>query len=203
MPVYLFTDLESSTRLWEHHPDKMTSALARHDAILRDAIADAGGVLVKSTGDGLLAAFETPRNAVDTALAAQRALVSEEWPTPEPLRVRMGVHVGEGELRDGDYFGPAVNRAARIMDAAHGGQVLLSADVAAVVSTSLPDGATLTDLGIHRLKDLILPERLFRMFSGFFLLGEARAAPIFVDAVAVVATLTFFGTLVWAGRDLL
>jgi predicted ATPase/class 3 adenylate cyclase len=161
--VFLFTDLESSTRLWEHHPEPMRVALARHDSILREAIAAAGGVLVKSTGDGLLAAFDSVAGAVGTALVAQRGLATERWTTPEPLRVRMGIHVGDGELRDGDYYGPAVNRAARIMAAAHGGQTLVSGATAAAASATLPDGATLTDLGTHRLKDLILPEHLFQL----------------------------------------
>jgi predicted ATPase/class 3 adenylate cyclase len=163
VPVFLFTDLESSTRLWEHHPEPMTVALSRHDAILREAIAKADGVLVKSTGDGLLAAFESVGGAVAASLESQRGLAEEPWTTPEPLRVRMGVHVGDGELRDGDYYGPAVNRAARIMAAAHGGQILLSGAAAAIVSGSLPDGATLADLGTHRLKDLILSEHLFQL----------------------------------------
>ena len=112
--TFLFTDLESSTRLWEEHPEAMRAALARHDAILRDAVEMHDGHVVKTTGDGLHAAFALAHDALVAALDAQRALVAEDWTLQQPLRVRMGLHTGEAELREGDYFGPAVNRAARV-----------------------------------------------------------------------------------------
>jgi len=166
MLVLLFTDLEASTRLWEQHPEEMRPALARHDAILRDAVAAGGGSLVKTTGDGLMATFASVTDCVDACLDAQRALAGTTWETNEPLRVRMGINVGDAEERDGDFYGTAVNRAARIMAAGHGGQVLLSSLAAQLVKDSLPNGATLRDLGAHRLKDLTQPEHLFQIVHG-------------------------------------
>lgn len=161
--TFVFTDLAQSTRLWERHPAAMGAALARHDTLLRDAIAGAGGTVVKSTGDGLHAVFGDSGAAVSACLAAQIGLGAETWGETGPLRVRMGIHVGDAEPRGGDFYGPEVNRAARIMAAGHGGQVLLSADAARAAGRTLPDGATLLDLGEHRLKDLAEPERLFQL----------------------------------------
>ncbi|MEO5939413.1 MAG: adenylate/guanylate cyclase domain-containing protein, partial [Candidatus Limnocylindrales bacterium] len=122
--TFLFTDVEGSTSLWERHPRAMRAALERHDAILRTAIDSAHGEVVKSTGDGLMAVFRSPSAAVDAGAAAQRALSDEPWPELCAIRVRIGIHTGDAESRGGDYFGPAVNRTARIMSAGHGGQVL-------------------------------------------------------------------------------
>src|SRR2546421_419341 len=124
--TFLFTDLEGSTRLWEEHPEAMKGALARHDEILRDAVDANGGHMVKTTGDGMHAVFSTAVDGVRAAVAAQAQLSDEPWQLPDRLRVRMGVHTGEAEHRDGDYFGTATNRAARLMSAANGGQVLVS-----------------------------------------------------------------------------
>jgi len=123
----LFTDVEGSTRRWEADADEMRIALAAHDEVLRGAIEAHGGWLFKHTGDGVCAAFASPRSAVDAGVAAQRAL---------ELPVRMGLATGEAELRDGDYFGAVLNRAARVMAAGHGGQILL-ADSTAVSSAAL------------------------------------------------------------------
>jgi predicted ATPase/class 3 adenylate cyclase len=161
--TFLFTDVEGSTRLWESNPETMRSALERHDAIMRSAIADSGGEVVKTTGDGLMAVFAVPAGAVTAAVAAQHGLFAETWPAGCPIRVRMGIHTGEAETRGGDFFGPAVNRTARIMSAGHGGQVLLSDSTAGYVEGRLPDGATLRDLGEHRLKDLGRSQRLFQL----------------------------------------
>jgi len=163
MLVLLFTDLESSTRLWEQHPSEMRPALARHDAILRDAVAGHGGRIVKTTGDGLMATFSSVGDCLASCLEAQRTLGQTSWETGEPLKVRMGLNVGEAESREGDFFGTAVNRAARIMAAGHGGQVLLSALAAQLGKDSLPAGVTLRDLGAHRLKDLTQPEQLYQL----------------------------------------
>ena len=124
--TFLFTDLEGSTRLWEEHPEAMRDALARHDEILRDAVEKYEGEVVKTTGDGLHAAFGTAHDAVAAAIEAQRGLGAEPWTLPDPLLVRMGVHTGEADLREGDYFGTAVNRAGARSAAAHGGQVIVS-----------------------------------------------------------------------------
>jgi predicted ATPase/class 3 adenylate cyclase len=161
--TFLFTDLEGSTRLWERFPDAMRPALARHDAILRAAVEGCNGQVVKSTGDGLMAIFSSVTAAVGACVRAQRGLAEEPWGETGPLRVRMGLHSGEAETRVGDYFGPTVNRAARIMAVGHGGQVLLSAATAALVLDELPDETTLRDLGEHRLKDLGRPEHVFQL----------------------------------------
>lgn len=161
--TFLFTDLESSTRLWEQFPEAMQPALGRHDALLRSAVETCQGQVVKTTGDGLMAVFLSAVDGVNACLQAQLSLRQEPWGVTEPLRVRMGLHVGEAQPRAGDYYGPAVNRAARLMSAAHGGQVLLSATAAALVADLLPEGMALRDLGEHRLKDLTRPEHIFQL----------------------------------------
>jgi predicted ATPase/class 3 adenylate cyclase len=161
--VFFFSDLEGSTQLWEQHPALMRPALARHDDILQHCIQSAGGQIVKTTGDGVLAGFGTAAAAVLAALCTQRTLLAANWGVLGTLRVRLGLHVGEAEVRDGDYYGPAVNRAARLMAIAHGGQTLLSAASAALVADGLPPDASLRDLGEHRLKDLSQPERVYQL----------------------------------------
>jgi predicted ATPase/class 3 adenylate cyclase len=161
--TFVFTDVEGSTRLWERAPEAMRPALERHDAILHRAITDAGGEVVKTTGDGLMAVFGAPASALTAAIAAQQAFHVERWPDACQIRVRMGVHTGEAATRGGDFFGPAVNRAARVMAAGHGGQVLLSGATASLVAGTLPARTTLRDLGEHRLKDLERPERLYQL----------------------------------------
>ncbi|MCU1456114.1 MAG: transcriptional regulatory protein (LuxR-family), partial [Actinomycetia bacterium] len=163
--TFLFTDLEGSTRLWEQHPDAMGPALARHDALLRSAVEQHAGRVVKTTGDGLHAVFVTTRDALDAALAAQRALAGEDWSATGPLRVRMGLHTGDAEARDGDYYGPATNRAARVMAAAHGEQLVVSHATEEIVRDVLPEGVGLSDLGEHRLPDLSRPERVFQVVA--------------------------------------
>ena len=162
-PTFLFTDVEGSTRLWERNPEAMRSALERHDLIVRSAIAGSDGTVVKATGDGIMAVFGTPVGAVSAGIAAQRSLLEERWPDTCAIRVRMGIHTGEADSRGGDFFGPAVNRTARIMAAGHGGQILVSGSTAAVVISQLPGTAALRDLGEHRLKDLGRPENLFQL----------------------------------------
>jgi len=163
--TFLFTDIEGSTRLWELYPEPMRAVLAQHDALLREAVGAHQGRIVKTTGDGCHAVFETAVSAVGAALAAQQALREGAWTEirPEALRVRMGVHTGEAEARDGDFFGPAVNRAARLTSVGYGGQVLVSAVSALLVREGMPAGAALLDLGEHRLKDLVAPEHIFQL----------------------------------------
>jgi predicted ATPase/class 3 adenylate cyclase len=161
--TFLFTDLVGSTRLWEQYPDGMKAVMERHDALLRAAVESSAGQVVKMTGDGLHAVFASTVNAVSASLQAQRSLQAEDWGESGPPRVRMGLHVGEAQPRAGDYYGPAVNRAARLMSAAHGGQVLLSSAAVSLVGESLPEAAALRDLGEHRLKDLARPERVFQL----------------------------------------
>ena len=138
--TFLFTDIEGSTRRWEAEPDVMRSALADHDDVLRQAVEAQGGRVFKHTGDGVCAVFTSPRAAVEAAVAAQQAL---------ELPVRMGIATGEAELRDGDYFGTVLNRAARVMAAGHGGQILLAESTASLLS-----GVDLLDLGPRRLRDV-------------------------------------------------
>ena len=149
MVTFLFTDVEGSTRRWEADADGMRAALAAHDEVLRAAIEAHGGFLFKHTGDGVVAAFASPRSAVDAAVAAQRAL---------ELPVRMGLATGEAELRDGDYFGAVLNRAARVMSAGHGGQILLADSTAVLLS-----GVDLVDLGRRRLRDVPMPLGVFQV----------------------------------------
>ena len=164
--TFLFTDLEGSTRLWEELRDAMQSALARHDAVLRNAVESHGGHVVKTTGDGLHAVFATAADATAAAVDAQGQLLGEVWSLPEPLRVRMGLHTGHAEVREGDYYGPAVNRAARVAAAAHGGQIVMSHATEELVCDDLPVGVALLDLGEHRLRDLSRAERVFQVRAG-------------------------------------
>src|SRR5215204_6275239 len=161
--TFLFTDIEGSTRLWEHDAQAMQAALARHDELLRGAIEERGGYVFKTVGDAFCAAFLTAPDALEAALEIQHRLLSSEWQQNEPLRVRMALHTGAAQERDEDYFGPPVNRVARLLSAAHGGQVLLSLPTQELVRDQLPTGTTLRDLGEHRLKDLFRPERVFQL----------------------------------------
>ena len=156
--TFLFTDIEGSTRLWEQHPQEMQDALERHDQILRRSIESHGGYVFSTAGDAFAAAFSSARDAVAAATDAQRVLAAEHWPEPTPVKVRMGVHTGEAQERDGDYFGPVLNRAARVMSAGHGGQILATAAV-----VHLAPGCAFSDLGEHRLKDLSDVEQLFQV----------------------------------------
>jgi len=161
--TFLCTDIEGSTLLWEEHPDAMREALARHDAILSEAVEVHGGSIFKATGDGAYATLEAVSDAVGGAVTALRALSSETWGATGPLLVRMGIHTGQVEERDGDYFGPALNRTSRLMAIAHGGQVVLTGASAALVRDGLPDGLELVDLGLHRLRGIARPERVYQL----------------------------------------
>jgi len=160
----------------------MRVALIRHDRILREAVVGHHGVVVKTTGDGIHAAFQDPRDAVAASVEMQIALEDPASPDALPLRVRCGMHAGVIEVRDGDYFGTAVNRAARIMGAAHGGQVLISQAVADLIRNPPPDGVSLRDLGAVRLRDLSDAERVFQvehagLRSAFPALRSLEAVP--------------------------
>jgi class 3 adenylate cyclase len=161
--TFLFTDIEGSTTLWEHHPDTMPTALARHDALLRSVITTHGGHVFKTVGDGVYAVFVDPADAVSAALAAQRALAAEEWGEVAPLRVRMALHTGVAQYCDNDYFGRTPNRIARILSTGYGGQILLSAATVELVRDSLPGGMNVKDLGEHALKGLLRPEHIFQL----------------------------------------
>lgn len=182
--TFLLTDIEGSTRRWETEPHAMREALARHDLIVNTCVRRLNGYVVKSKGEGdsVFAVFNHARDAVAAALVLQVALGSERWPTSVPIRVRMAIHTGQVELRDGDYFGPTVNRCARLRALAQGGQVLLSGVSAQLAGTQLPSGASLTDLGSHQLKDLSAPERVWLLTHPRLVLAEqgqrrSEAAP--------------------------
>src|SRR5437588_5136055 len=142
LSTFLFTDIEGSTRLWEQEPERMRHALACHDAIARAAVEGNRGVVVKTTGDGVHAAFDDPLDAINAALRLQRAFGDPQSTSGIALQVRCGVHVGAVQRRDEDFYGTAVNRGARIMNAAHGGQVLISHAVATLIAERLPPGIT-------------------------------------------------------------
>jgi predicted ATPase/class 3 adenylate cyclase len=162
--TFLFTDIEGSTERWERDRQAMAAAVARHLALLDAAINALGGVHFKTVGDGVQAAFPTAPQAVTAAVVGQRALLAEDWGEIGPLRVRMALHAGEAapDAR-GDYLAAPLNRLARILDAAHGGQVLLSDAVAGLVRDALPVGVTLKALGEYRLRDILDPEKIFQL----------------------------------------
>jgi len=163
--TFLLTDVEGSTRLWEEHPAAMAAALARHDAIVEAAVMRHGGELVRSRGEGdsSFSSFSNSSDALRCALQMQQELQNESWPQGVCLRVRMALHSGKATPRAGDYYGQTVNRCARLRAAAHGGQVVLSQAVEKEARSSLPDGASLLSLGVHRLKDLADPEHVYQL----------------------------------------
>jgi predicted ATPase/class 3 adenylate cyclase/DNA-binding winged helix-turn-helix (wHTH) protein len=162
--TFLMSDIEGSTQLWEAYPELMAVVLRRHDELLRETIERNEGHVVKTKGDGFHAAFSAAGQAVEAATAAQQLLCNEEWPAPITVRVRMAIHSGQCEERDGDYFGPTVNRVARLETIAHGGQVLVSGTCAELLNDSFPEQTvSLRDLGVHRLKDLGRPEHVFQL----------------------------------------
>jgi len=161
--TYLFTDIEGSTRLADRLGDSWGAVLELHDAILREAVAAHAGVVVSTAGDSVFAVFAVPERALAAATAAQRALADAPWPEGNPVRVRMGLHTAAAEVAGANYAGLEVHRAARIADAAHGGQLVISESTRALVAATLPPGISLRDLGAHRLKDLPRPERLFQI----------------------------------------
>jgi predicted ATPase/class 3 adenylate cyclase len=161
--TFLFTDVEGSTRLWEEHPEAMSSALSRHETILREAVATNGGQVVKSTGDGILAVFTTALAALRAAADMQRTSSAGSWAETGPLPFRVGIHTGTAIERDGDYYGGVVNRAARITAIAHGGQIVTSQATEKLVANDLPPGIGIVDLGEHGLRDLSRAERVFQI----------------------------------------
>ncbi len=175
--TFLFTDVVESSRLWEQHHDAMRLAMATHDEIVRDAIASSGGMLVKLTGDGAFAVFASALDAVTSATAIQDALDDASWDPISRLPLRVGVHTGEAELRDGDYFGASVNRAARVTSIAAGGEVLVSLTTQEVVRDRLSEGLALRDLGERDLRGFSRPEHVFALVADNDDRGEEPAAP--------------------------
>ncbi len=163
--TFLFTDVQGSTRLWEDAPDSMMDALRLHDGVIGSAVEGHNGILVKPRGEGdsQFAVFSSAVDAVEGSTQIQRRLAEVDWPTPRPLRVRASLHTGLAELELGDYYGSAVNRAARLRSIAHGGQTVLSGSTFELVQDHLPEGVSISDLGAHRLKDLTRPEKVFQL----------------------------------------
>ncbi|HTX58626.1 MAG TPA: adenylate/guanylate cyclase domain-containing protein, partial [Verrucomicrobiae bacterium] len=161
--TFLFTDIEGSTERWERDRAAMQVALRRHDAILRAAIESADGFVFKTIGDAFCAVFERAPAGVAAALHAQRELAAEDFSAVDGIRVRMALHTGIADERDDDYYGPTVNRVARLLSIGHGGQVLLSRATADLAKAALPDGVTLRDMGLHRLKDLVEAELVHQL----------------------------------------
>ena len=165
--TFLFSDIEGSTERWETHHDAMKAAVERHEQLLRQAISRYGGYIFKTLGDAFCSAFATAPNALNAAVDAQRALGTEDFSAVQALRVRMGLHTGYADERDADYFGPTVNRVARLMSIGHGAQVLLSDATHALVQNEAPPDTIFTDLGLHRLKDFAQPEHVWQAtFNG-------------------------------------
>src|SRR6516225_4883520 len=163
--TFLLTDIEGSTAAWEADADAMALALARHDELVEQVVTSRGGRLIKTRGEGdaTFSVFERPSAAAAAAIELQDAIVDEPWALREPMRIRVALHTGEAELRDGDYFGRAVNRAARLRSLAVGGQILCSGATAELVSHSLPDEVVLADLGMRQRKNLARPEHVFEL----------------------------------------
>jgi len=161
--TFLFTDIEGSTQLWQRHPAAMPGALARHDALVRRVIEMNDGHVFKTVGDSFYAAFNRPNAAIGAALDIQLAMLDEKWEDIAPLRVRIALHTGAAEERDGDYFGSPLNLNARLLVAGHGGQILLSAATRELLRGLLPEGVTLRDMGEQRLKDFERPLRVFQL----------------------------------------
>jgi len=164
--TFLLSDVEDSTSRWEARPDRMTEAVTRHFRLLDAAVAAHGGVrpVEQGEGDSMVAAFARASDAVAAALEAQRAITSEPWPEGAEIAVRLALHTGEARLRDELYYaGPSIIRCARLRSLGHGGQTLVSATTADLLADDLPDEASLLPLGVHRLKGLRLPERVFQL----------------------------------------
>src|SRR5215207_4376639 len=160
--TFCCSDIDGSSALWESHPEAMAEALVRHDELIADVVEARGGSLIKSMGEGdsTVSVFDSALAAIKAALAANRALTAEEWPPGIGIAARWGIHTGEAERRDADYFGPSVIVAARVRAQADGGEILLSSVTSELVAAHLPEECSLVDLGPHRLKGLGAPERI-------------------------------------------
>ena len=161
--TFLFSDLVDSTALWEKYPKSMPAALKLHDDILNNSVLQHGGKIVKSTGDGVMAVFTSPTEALLAAIAAQMSMQSEVWHDTDPLMVRIGLHTGKAEYRRDDYYGSTVNRAARLMSIGHGGQILLSQATYELVKEELPQGILVEDMKSHTLKGFTQPEQVYQI----------------------------------------
>ncbi|ASW90010.1 regulator [Mycobacterium marseillense] len=203
--TFLLTDIEGSTAAWEADAEAMAVALARHDELIEQVVTSRGGRLIKTRGEGdaTFSVFERPSAAASAAVELQDAIAHEPWALREPMRIRVALHTGEVELRDGDYFGRAVNRVARLRSLAEGGQILCSGATAELVIDSLADDVVLTDLGMRQLRNLARPEHVFELRLET---GEQRPEPPATETPmerpALPAVLVGPGPFVGRGREL-
>src|SRR5579864_4830447 len=163
--TFLFSDIEGSTERWERHREAMREAVARHDELMHRVVAGHGGHVFKTVGDAFCVAFRTVPDALNAAIAAQRALRAEDFSAVGDMKIRMAVHTGLADERSGDYFGPTVNRVARLLSVGYGGQILVSGAASDLAQGEMPGKATLRDLGAHRLKDLAYPEQVYQLLE--------------------------------------
>ena len=201
--TFLLTDIEGSTAAWEADADAMAVALARHDELVEQVVTSRGGRLIKTRGEGdaTFSVFERASAAAAAAIELQDAIFHEPWGLQDPMRIRVALHTGEVELRDGDYFGRAVNRAARLRSLAIGGQILCSGAIAELVVDSLPDDVVLADLGMRQLRNLARPEHVFELrLETAAPPQKPNDAPI--ERPGLPAVLTGPGPFVGRGREL-
>ncbi len=202
--TFLLTDIEGSTAAWEADADAMAVALARHDEIVEQVVTSRGGRLVKTRGEGdaTFSVFDRPSAAAAAAIELQEAIRHEPWPLAEPMRIRVALHTGEVELRDGDYFGRAVNRAARLRSLATGGQILCSGATAELVIDTLAEDVLLTDLGMRQLKNLARPEHVFELRLETADDSATPAADAPIERPSLPAVLAGPGPFVGRGHEL-
>ncbi|OBG40167.1 BTAD domain-containing putative transcriptional regulator [Mycobacterium sp. E3198] len=202
--TFLLTDIEGSTAAWEAQADAMALALARHDELVEQVVTSRGGRLIKTRGEGdaTFSVFERPSAAAAAAIELQDAISHEPWALAEPMRVRVALHTGEAELRDGDYFGRAVNRAARLRSLAEGGQILCSGAIAELVIDSLPDDVALADLGMRKLRNLTRPEHVFELRLETDEDGpQPQTSEVPIERPSLPAVLAGTGPFVGRGRE--
>jgi DNA-binding SARP family transcriptional activator len=203
--TFLLTDIEGSTAAWEADADAMAVALARHDELVEQVVTSRGGRLIKTRGEGdaTFSVFERASAATAAAIELQDAIFHEPWGLQDPMRIRVALHTGEVELRDGDYFGRAVNRAARLRSLAIGGQILCSGAIAELVVDSLPDDVVLADLGMRQLRNLARPEHVFELrMETASDVSQTRTGDEPLERPGLPAVLTGPGPFVGRGREL-
>nr|WP_255396761.1 BTAD domain-containing putative transcriptional regulator [Mycobacterium sp. 852002-51613_SCH5001154] len=203
--TFLLTDIEGSTAAWEADAGAMAVALARHDEVVEQVVTSRGGRLIKTRGEGdaTFSVFERPSAAAAAAIELQDAIVHEPWALREPMRIRVALHTGEVEFRDGDYFGRAVNRAARLRSLATGGQILCSGATAELVIDSLPDDVVLADLGTRQLRNLARPEHVFELQLQSTLLDDpADSIEVPLERPSLPPVLAGPGPFVGRGHEL-
>src|SRR6201993_3122957 len=203
--TFLLTDIEGSTAAWEADASAMAGALARHDELVEQIVTSRGGRLIKTRGEGdaTFSVFERASAAAAAAIELQDAIFHEPWGLQDPMRIRIALHTGEVELRDGDYFGRAVNRAARLRSLAIGGQILCSGAIAELVIDALPDDVVLADLGMRQLKNLARPEHVFELrLETASDVAQPQAGDEPLERPGLPAVLTGPGSVVGRGREL-